>query len=82
LYWGAAAGKARLAWMKPAGDVRQIWEAEMLPDAPSGILALKAAGDALVVSHAGGVDVYERTGPGWQKRRLTGRAAAAPVSVG
>lgn len=77
LYWGTAAGKARLAHMKPPEDVRQIWEAEMLPDAPARILALKAAGDALVVSHAGGVEAYERTGKGWVRHRLTGRAAAA-----
>jgi hypothetical protein len=77
LYWGAAAGKARLAWMKPPGDVRQIWAAETMPDAPSVIRAMAAVGNALVVAHAGGVDAYERAGAGWTKRRLDWRRAAA-----
>lgn len=82
LYWGASSGKARLAWMKPPGDVRQIWASEMLADAPAGIRALEVAGEALVVAHAGGVDAYERAGAGWTKRRLDGRAAGALYGYG
>ena len=77
LYWGAAAGKARLAFMRPPEDVRQIWEAEFLDGAPAGIRALMAVGDALVVAHTGGVDGYERAGAGWTRRRLDGRKAGA-----
>ncbi len=77
LYWGASAGEARLALLKPASDRKQIWQAEMLPDPPSGITAMLPLDGSLVVAHSKGVALYERRGAGFSRRDLTPFAAIA-----
>jgi hypothetical protein len=77
LYWGAATGAPRLVFLSPGEDIRQLWTAQPLPDAPAGITALLAAGDGLVAAHAGGVTLYQRSGAGFSRSELSRERACA-----
>ncbi len=77
LFWGTAAGEPRLALLKPALDRKQLWEAEMLPDAPSGITAMLSLNQSLIVAHARGIALYQRGGNGFTRRDLAASSAVA-----
>ena len=63
--------------LSPGGDIRQMWNAQPLPNPPRGITALLAVGEDLIAAHAGGISLFKSGDTGFVRSEISPDRACA-----